>query len=166
MNRFIALVVALLFLAGLAAFAPGAAPALAAPGPEEHPPQLMRWVQIVRKSEGGTWWRDVAGFHIRGVRQSATYGGDLVGDLSLLYNADVQPNGDGRAYGDVVIRLSGYADLFEGTFAYKISRGIVIDGEMMASNGHGLTLVATHIRQGSSGRVLLLDGYMTVEPDH
>lgn len=107
----------------------------------------------------GRVWVDPQGTHIRNQLEMGTMTGAVEGTAYVVYNADLNSDGTGKAYGSIVI----YDNLpdqstpaWSGSWVYQLRNSLVVSGEMTALSPGGQWLMQMDTaRQLQDGSILL-----------
>ncbi len=111
----------------------------------------FRYIKI--SSTGGTVWMDKDGtLHIRDRMDFGLIQGSLNGYARVVFNCDLDPNGDGEEFGSVTIYETNGGGVrriaWIGQWAHKVVNGFDVDGRLTAKgvgvNG-GLLLRITKV---------------------
>jgi hypothetical protein len=127
---------------------------------------------MITEEGSGFGWVDPKGFyHIRNRKDVGFAKGDIHGEVSVVYNADIHlATNTGKAYGTMEIRTPGRGigprSYWRGEWVQEIFGGAVVDGTMRASGYgayQGMELVVTRCYQEKGG-VIVNIGYIHYPP--
>ena len=121
-------------------------PAVVAQAQSDTPVREIFWLYVPLEVEPGRTWIDTTGgYHVRDQREFGGLKGEVSGNTSLTYNADLDPvTGNGLAYGTITISVLGQVQ-WEGTWTQLIEGFQVVDGTLSAEGQGsftGLSLIA------------------------
>jgi hypothetical protein len=146
--------------------------AVAETEPQSDIRRRVHWGHMITEEGSGFAWVDPEGvYHIRNRKDLGFAKGDIHGQVSVVYNADIHlATNTGKAYGTIEIRTPGRdidcRDYWRGEWEQKIFGGAVVDGTMRAT-GYGVyqgqELIVTRCYQEKGG-MMINTGYIHYPP--
>ena len=125
----------------------------ASPAPAAAEGKVVKFQYLQLSSSGGTAWTDKDGtMHIRDRTDFGLIEGSLNGYAQVVFNCDLDPNGDGEEYGTITIYETDPGQVKQiawiGTWVHKIAGGMDVDGRLTARGvgvNEGLLLRITKV---------------------